>query len=58
MLAADEPPDHTKATPEGLGIKPVRPKKEDKTGFVVGGKNATALLGKLTHLAGRSTADL
>src|SRR5262245_52293708 len=34
------------------------PKKDSKTGFIVGGKNETALIRKLTHLAGRPIAEL
>lgn len=41
-----------------LGVKPVAEKKDDKTGFVVGGKNPTGLVKGLTHLAGRPVADL
>ncbi|MFO0964144.1 MAG: hypothetical protein U0793_34510 [Gemmataceae bacterium] len=41
-----------------LGIEPFKAKKDEKTGFVVGGKNETALLRKLTEINGRSLADL
>ena len=33
--------DYTKVDTEKLGIKPVSPKTDRKTGFIVGGKNAT-----------------
>src|SRR5262249_55142121 len=36
----------------------VEPHKDEKTGFIVGGKNPTALLGKLTEINGRSIAQL
>src|SRR5947209_67959 len=39
-------------------VKPVLPKKDPRTGFVVGGKNATALVRVLTEVNGRSVADL
>ncbi len=39
-------------------FKPVTPKKDPKTGFVVGGNNDTALIRALTHLNGRSIAEL
>jgi hypothetical protein len=41
-----------------LGLEPVKPTKDPKTGFLVGGKNDTALIGKLTEINGRSIADL
>jgi hypothetical protein len=50
--------DFTKADVEKLGIKAVPEKKDPKTGFVVGGKNPTDLIRKLTEIAGRSIADL
>jgi hypothetical protein len=53
-----DPPDYTKADLKSLGIKPVPPRKDEKTGFIVGGKNPTSLIGKLTEIAGRSIADL
>src|SRR5262245_11966021 len=39
-------------------VKPVRPKKDPKTGFIVGGKNETALIRTLKEINGRSIADL
>jgi hypothetical protein len=50
--------DYTRTDPERLGVAPVPPKKDPKTGFVVGGKNATALIAKLAEVAGRPVADL
>src|SRR5262245_31858515 len=41
-----------------LGVGFVEPKKDDKTGFVVGGKNDTALIRKLAEINGRPIADL
>jgi hypothetical protein len=41
-----------------LGVIPVPEKKEVKTGFVVGGRNDTALITKLTSLNGRTIAEL
>jgi hypothetical protein len=39
-------------------VHPVRPHKEDATGFVVGGRNETALLRTLTKINGRTIAEL
>jgi hypothetical protein len=57
-LLADSPTDYTRTNPESLGIKLVKPTRDKKTGFVVGGKNPTALVRKLKEIAGRSIADL
>jgi hypothetical protein len=50
--------DYAKIDPQELGVKPVPAKEDPKTGFVVGGKNATDLIGKLTEIAGRPVAEL
>jgi hypothetical protein len=50
--------DQTKYYAEHLGIIPVTPTKDSKTGFIVGGKNPTSLIRNLTELAGRPIADL
>jgi uncharacterized protein (TIGR03067 family) len=50
--------DFTGVDLQTLGIKPVQPTKDAATGFVVGGKNATALIRKLTEIAGRTVPDL
>jgi hypothetical protein len=45
----------------GLGdyyVKPVPAKKDPKTGFVVGGKNETTLIGGLKEINGRTIAEL
>src|SRR5262245_12948188 len=39
-------------------VKPVDPKKDPKTGFVVGGKNSTALIRGLQEINGRTIAQL
>lgn len=52
------PEDYTKVDPEKLGVKPVPSKKDPVTGFLVGGKNTTARIRKLTEIAGRKIADL
>jgi hypothetical protein len=57
-LRAADPPDFTKADLEKFGIKLVKPTKDKKTGFMVGGKNPTALIRRLTEIAGRTIADL
>jgi hypothetical protein len=50
--------DYARADPAKLGVKPVPARKDPRTGFVVGGKNPTALIPKLTEIAGRPIADL
>ena len=50
--------DWTDADPQELGLAFVTPAKDPKTGFVVGGKNPTALIRTLTEINGRSIADL
>lgn len=52
------PDDLKDADLERLGIKLVTPKKDEKTGFVVGGKNATALIETLAEINGRSIERL
>ena len=52
LFADDVPKDYTKATPKSLGIEEVKPAKDAKTGFVIGGKNPTALLLGLKEVAG------
>jgi hypothetical protein len=47
-------PDLTILDPSELGIERVRAKKDPKTGFVVGGKNPTSLILKLTEINGLS----
>src|SRR4051794_2424587 len=39
-------------------VRPARPEKDVKTGFVVGGKNATDVIRKVTELNGRTIAEL
>ena len=41
-----------------IGVSPVKPKKEAKTGFIIGAKNATDLVRKLTEINDRTIADL
>src|SRR5262249_60840874 len=41
-----------------IGVSFIKPAKDAKTGFMVGGKNATALIRKLTEINGRKIADL
>ncbi len=56
--AQGPPEDYTTVAPEKLGVRPVPPQKDAATGFVVGGKNPTALVRKLPQLAGRKVAAL
>ena len=48
----DAPKDYTKTTLKSLDIDPVKPAKDKKTGFVVGGKNTTDRILELKELAG------
>jgi hypothetical protein len=50
--------DFTNINLEEFGIKRVEPKKDAKTGFVVGGKNPTTLIKDLTEINGRTIAEL
>lgn len=53
------PPDYPDAAAlEKYRVAPVSPKRDAKTGFVVGGRNDTALIGTLTEINGRPIADL
>jgi hypothetical protein len=63
LVAADEQApakltDYTKADLKSLGIEPCPVAKDEKTGFIVGGKNETSLIAKLPSLAGRSIKSL
>jgi len=51
-------PDFTKTPPKDLGVELVKPAKDDKTGFLVGGKNETALIRTLTAINGRKIEAL
>ena len=50
--------DFTNIKLEDFGIKPVETKKDAKTGFIVGGKNATELIKGLAEINGKTIADL
>lgn len=50
--------DFTTIKLEDYGFKPVEPQKDAKTGFIVGGKNKTELIKKLTEINGKSIAEL
>ncbi len=52
------PKDFTNVRLEELGIKPVSPHKDPKTGFLVGGKNPTGLIEGLREINGRTIAAL
>jgi hypothetical protein len=52
------PADYKDVPPKELGVEPVPEAKDPKTEFVVGGRNPTALVKRLTHLNGRPVADL
>jgi hypothetical protein len=56
--AARDIADYTELDPAKHGIEQIDPKKDPKTGFILGGVNETALLLKLSELAGRPIEDL
>jgi hypothetical protein len=58
LSVAAQEPDLTNISPKDLGITFVTPEKDPKTGFVVGGKNETALIRRLTEINGRTIAEL
>jgi hypothetical protein len=59
LCRADEPlSDFTGTDPAALKVKPVAATKDPKTGFIVAGKNETALIKKLTEINGVKIADL
>jgi hypothetical protein len=58
LVAADDLHDYTSIDPAGINVKPVPAKKDPRTGFIVAGKNDTALIEQLTEVNGRSIADL
>lgn len=58
-IASCSPPrDDADADPAALGLVWVTETKDPATGFVVGGKNATAVVKNLTRINGRTIADL
>lgn len=58
LQGADEVKDYSSVKPEELGLHWVQEKKDPKTGFVIGGRNPTPLILKLTEIAGRTIVDL
>jgi len=58
VAAAAGEPDLTKVATKDLDVEFVKPARDEKTGFLVGGKNETALIRKLTELSNRTIADL
>jgi hypothetical protein len=50
--------DFTNIKLEDYQIKPVKPRKDSKTGFIVGGKNATSLIKGLTEINGKTIVEL
>src|SRR5438874_10063250 len=56
--AEPAPKDFTAINLADHGIKSVDPSKDPKTGFTVGGKNATALIRGLAEINGKRISDL
>jgi hypothetical protein len=50
--------DFTSVDPASLGVEPVPAEEDPRTGFVVGGRNPTALIRTLTQINGRTIAEL
>jgi len=50
--------DYADVDPRQLGVEPVPRRTDPKTGFVIGGKNRTAVLAKLGEIVGVNIADL
>ena len=50
--------DYADVNQEDLGVKPVTPRKDPKTGFVVGGTNQTSLINKLEEINGIAIGEL
>jgi hypothetical protein len=57
-IAANHVTDYTNRPFERLGLDAVVPRHDEQTGFVIGGKNSTALIARLTEINGRTIADL
>jgi len=55
---AEKLKDFTAIDPKSLGIEFFVPVKDEKSDFLVGGKNATALIAKLPTIAGRTIKGL
>ena len=49
---------HVESQPGTSVLQKIEPKKDPKTGFVIGGKNETAAIKKLTEINGLSIAEL
>jgi hypothetical protein len=58
VASAQQPRDYRDVPLADLGIQLVEPRVDPKTGFVVGGRNVTAAIGKLTELNGQPVEDL
>jgi hypothetical protein len=57
-LGQRPPEDYARVDPKQLGATLVEPRKDPATGFVVGGKNSTALVARLTEIAGQPVREL
>jgi hypothetical protein len=57
-VSADPPKEYTDIDAATLGVVLVKEKKDPTTGFMVGGKNTTALVKGLSEINGRTIADL
>jgi hypothetical protein len=58
LSASSEELDLTNFDPKELGVTFITPTEDPKTGFVVAGKNETALIRRLTEINGRTIAEL
>ena len=57
-LPGEEHQDYTQVSPEELGVRLLKADRDPSTGFLVAGRNETAVILALTSLNGRSIADL
>lgn len=55
---AQQIPNYSDLKPQDMGVVPVAPQTDPKTGFVIAGKNPTQALGNLTEIAGIPIAQL
>jgi hypothetical protein len=58
LASGEAPKDYKDVDLKALGVKLVEARKDARTGFVVGGKNATSLIKELKEINGRAIADL
>jgi hypothetical protein len=58
LASREAPKDYKDVDLKTLGVQLVEAKKDERTGFVAGGKNATSLIQELKEINGQAIADL